>query len=58
MCIRDREELLKADKVIVPGVGAFEDAMGKMNHYGLTEVIREIAAKKKMCIRDRFQKFK
>ena len=30
---RDREELLKADKVIVPGVGAFEDAMGKMNHY-------------------------
>ena len=43
---RDREELLKADKVIVPGVGAFEDAMGKMNHYGLTEVIREIAAKK------------
>ena len=23
---RDREELLKADKVIVPGVGAFEDA--------------------------------
>ena len=40
---RDREELLKADKVIVPGVGAFEEAMGKMNHYGLTEVIREIA---------------
>ena len=30
----------------MPGVGAFEDAMGKMNHYGLTEVIREIAAKK------------
>ncbi|MFR1256288.1 MAG: imidazole glycerol phosphate synthase subunit HisH [Eubacterium sp.] len=41
---RDREELLKAD-VIVPGVGAF-GCQGQMNHYGLTEVIREIAAKK------------
>ena len=26
---RDREELLKADKVIVPGVGAFEVNEGK-----------------------------
>lgn len=42
---RDKEILLKADKVIVPGVGAFGDAMGKMHQYGLVEVLRTIAAK-------------
>lgn len=40
---RDIDRIKTADKVIVPGVGAFEDAMNKMNHYGLTEVLREIA---------------
>lgn len=42
---RDKETLLQAEKVIVPGVGAFGDAMGKMHRYGLVEVLREIAAK-------------
>lgn len=42
---RDKEILLKADKVIVPGVGAFGDAMGKMHQYGLVEVLRTIAEK-------------
>lgn len=42
---RDKETLLQADKVIVPGVGAFGDAMGKMRQYGLVEVLREIADK-------------
>ena len=42
---RDKETLLQAEKVIVPGVGAFGDAMGKMHQYGLVEVLREIAAK-------------
>lgn len=27
---RDRETILQADKVILPGVGAFGDAMGKI----------------------------
>lgn len=40
---RDRETILKADHVILPGVGAFGDAMGKLNQYGLTEVVREVA---------------
>lgn len=40
---RDREKILRADKVILPGVGAFGDAMGKLSEYGLTEVIREVA---------------
>ena len=42
---RDKETLLQAEKVIVPGVGAFGDAMGKMHQYELVEVLREIAAK-------------
>lgn len=42
---RDTDKIIQADKVIVPGVGAFEDAMGKMNHYQLTGVLREAAKK-------------
>lgn len=38
---RDREVILGADKVILPGVGAFGDAMGKLNSYGLVQVIRD-----------------
>jgi glutamine amidotransferase len=40
---RDLNEIQKADKVIVPGVGAFEDAMEKLNRYGLTDVLRAVA---------------
>lgn len=40
---RDLSEIQKADKVIVPGVGAFEDAMGKLNRYHLTDALRGIA---------------
>ncbi len=42
---RDRESLLKADKVILPGVGNFGDAMEKLQHYQLVDVIKEIAKK-------------
>ncbi len=40
---RDPEEILHADKVILPGVGAFKDAMEKLHQYGLVEVIRRVA---------------
>ncbi len=40
---RDISCIQKADKIIVPGVGAFEDAMEKMNRFHLTETIRESA---------------
>ena len=40
---RERSELLAADKVILPGVGNFGDAMEKLKAYGLVDVIREIA---------------
>lgn len=39
---RERETLLRADGVVLPGVGAFGDAMRKLHAYGLTDVIREI----------------
>lgn len=39
---RDIELLRKADKVILPGVGSFGDAMQKLEEYHLTDVIKEI----------------
>lgn len=42
---RDRDEILGADKVILPGVGAFGDAMGKLRQYGLDQVIHEVVGK-------------
>ncbi len=38
---RDRDEILSADKVILPGVGAFGDAMRKLKEYGLVDTIHE-----------------
>ena len=43
---RDREEILEADKVVLPGAGPFGEAMGKPHQYGLVEVIRQVAEKK------------
>lgn len=42
---RDRAVILKAGKVILPGVGAFGDAMVKIRQYGLYEVIHEVVDK-------------
>lgn len=42
---RDREILLHADRVILPGVGAFGDAMDKLHTYGLVEIIHQIVEK-------------
>ncbi len=38
---RDEKEILRADHVVLPGVGAFGDAMGKLNEYGLVDVIKK-----------------
>ena len=43
---RDPEILLQAEKVILPGVGAFGDAMEKLDSYGLVDVIHQIVEKK------------
>ena len=42
---RDPQLLLKADKVILPGVGSFGDAMKNLHTYGLVPVINEIVEK-------------
>lgn len=39
---RDRHEILNADKVILPGVGAFGDAMNSLKKYELDKVIHEV----------------
>lgn len=43
---RDRERLLNADKVILPGVGAFGDAMKHLQEYELVDVIHEVVERK------------
>ena len=43
---RDPETLLRAEKVILPGVGAFGDAMRHLQEYGLVDVIHEIVKRK------------
>lgn len=39
----DPEIILKADKVILPGVGSFGSAMERLNKAGMSEAIREVA---------------
>lgn len=41
----DAQEILSADKVVLPGVGAFGDAMGNLERRGLVPVLRETAEK-------------
>ena len=43
---RDREQILNSDKVILPGVGAFGDAMEKLRSYGLDKAIYEVVERK------------
>lgn len=43
---RDRDCLLSADKVILPGVGSFGDAMRNLERFGLIPVIHEIVERK------------
>ena len=39
---RDPEVILNASRVILPGVGAFGDAMEKLHKYNLVDVIKEV----------------
>ena len=42
---KDAKEILQADKVILPGVGAFGDAMANLKKSGLDKVIYEVVEK-------------
>ena len=46
MVTRNFKEILAADKVILPGVGAFGDAMEQLKKYELDKVIHEVTDKK------------
>lgn len=39
---RDKDEIMAADHIVLPGVGAFGDAMQKLNHYGLIQTINDV----------------
>ena len=43
---RDKNEIYKADHVVLPGVGAFGDAMARINEYRLKDVISTVVDKK------------
>lgn len=46
VCItRDSELILNAEKVVLPGVGAFGDAMERLKEYGLVEIIKDVVKK-------------
>jgi glutamine amidotransferase len=42
---REAETILSSDGVILPGVGAFGDAMQRLHEYGLVEVIKKVVDK-------------
>lgn len=42
---REKDRILRAEKVILPGVGSFGDAMGKIRQYDLEDVIRQVVQK-------------
>ena len=44
------EEIMSADIVILPGVGAFKDAMDSLRNSGLDEVLKKRASENKMII--------
>jgi glutamine amidotransferase len=39
---RDPARIMRADHVVLPGVGAFGDAMNRIREYGLEDVIKEV----------------
>jgi len=41
---KNPDEILRSTKLILPGVGAYDSAMEKINEYGLFSVIREAAS--------------
>lgn len=43
---RDRDVILSAEKVVLPGVGAFGDAMDKLHRFGLVNTIYDVVDKK------------
>ena len=47
---REKHDILQADGVVLPGVGAFSHGMGNLNKYGLTNIIKEYVLLGKPCL--------
>jgi imidazole glycerol-phosphate synthase subunit HisH len=43
----DKDFILKADAVVLPGVGAFADAMDRLRKAGMVEVVKKVIAENK-----------
>ena len=41
---RDKDEILKADSAVLPGVGSFGDTVDSLNKFGIKDAIREYIA--------------
>ena len=50
MVSRDSSEILQADKVILPGVGSFGDAMNNLDRFGLVDTIKNVVADRKSVV--------
>jgi glutamine amidotransferase len=46
ICVSDADAILKADRVVFPGVGAIRDCMQALELSGLSEVIHQVALSK------------
>ena len=49
--VQKKEELADVSKIILPGVGAFDDAMNKFNNSGLRSEVEKIVLIEKKIIR-------
>ena len=47
---RQEDDIAKADKLIIPGVGAFDSGMNNLKKYNLVELIQNMAMKEKKPI--------
>lgn len=47
---RDPQVLFQADKLVLPGVGAFDEAMGKLRQFGLYDVLNELVLERRKPI--------
>ncbi len=46
VCVSDADSILRADRVVFPGVGAIRDCMQALDQSGLSAVIRQVAKDK------------
>jgi glutamine amidotransferase len=46
VCVSDADAILRADRVVFPGVGAMRDCMQALNQSGLADVIQQVAKSK------------